>query len=168
MSHGTPRVPPVVAVSVPSGTTPEPQNFVIDATPYLASQELPAAGAFTTTQTKAVPLGTKRVTFWVTYTRGAAGGYPLFRPYFFGGSGGTVQGRLAVLDLSSFAAAAPEGTTNFYLETLRGPAPADDLAIRFQLTFELPAYASFIDLFCAEGGAVGTPGTIEVDYTGQG
>lgn len=166
--HSTPRVPPARATALPNGTTPIASNFVFGPTQYLASQALPAAGAFTALQTKAVPLGAKRVTYFVSYSRGAAGGYPIFRPYSFAGSGGTVQGRSVVLDLSSFAAVGQEGATKFYVEELKGPPPDADGPLLYKLTFLLEPYTTFIDLQVAEGGAPGTPGTIAINFTGEG
>lgn len=164
--HGTPRVPPTQASALPPGTIPAPTGFVIPSTEYLASQVLPAAGAFTAAQATAVPVGTKRVSFWITYTQGAAGGYPSFRPQYQ--TAGGDSGRATVLDLSSFTAANPEGTTKFYLEDLDGPAPTDGQPITYELTFLLPADVTGIDLMAAEKGVTATPGTIGVRFTGDG
>jgi hypothetical protein len=165
--HGTPRVPPAVAVAYPPNTTPLPSNFGFAGT-YLASAALPAAGAYTAPQAMGVPVGTKRVTFWITYTRGAAGGYPVFKPQFLGNGVGIQMSGNTMLDLSSFAAAAPLGAVNFYVEQLKGPAPSDGNALSYQLTFELPAFTVGCELLAAEEGVVGTPGTIEILYTLEG
>lgn len=165
--HGTPRVPPAVAVAYPPGTTPLPSNFGKAGT-YLASAALPAAGAYTAPQALGVPDGSKYITFWITYTRGGAGGYPAFKPQFQGNGVGIQMSGNTMLDLSSFAAAAPLGAVNFYVEQLKGPAPSDADALSYQLTFKLPAFVTIVELLAAEVGAVGTPGTIEILYTLEG
>ncbi len=155
----------------PSGNKNVVPNFVLGLSTLLASAALPAAGAFTSGDAL-LQAGAKRVTTWITYTRGAVGGYPAFRALSQPMPSATVPTpgfyRVPILDLSSFAAAAPEGMENFYMEELLGPAPADASPIAYELTWVLPANAAIFRLQVAERGVVGTPGTIEVLWTGDG
>lgn len=170
--HGTPRVPPGV-VTIPPGAVAIPANWAMPPASYLAAQALPAAGAFTAIQAKQIPVGSKRLTAWIQYTRGAVGGFPRFQMTWHAPTGAvpspldTPQGRTIVLDLGSFAAAAPNATTNAYEEQLNGPVPSAD-PLSYELTFSVPPYVSGFDLQCAEAGVVGTPGTIKVDFTLDG
>lgn len=141
-------------------------DFVIGPKSLIASAALPDAGAFAVGQTS-LPGGTKRVTAWITYTRGAAGGFPAIRASTRPSLTSSWY-RTPILDLSSFAAAAPEGRENFYQEELLGPIPADANPIRYELTFVLPANAAQFQLELAERGVPGTPGTAAVDWTGDG
>ena len=165
--HGTPRVPPATAVQYPPGTTPLPANSGL-AGDYLTSQALPAAGAYTPAQSLGVPVGTKRIAFWISYTRGAAGGFPVFRPQFQGNGVGIAMSANTVLDLSSFGTAGEFGTAKFYAEKLEGPPPSDDNELTYQLTFEVPPFTTIVELLAAEAGVVGTPGTIAIRYTLDG
>jgi len=141
-------------------------NFLIGLQTLIASAALPLLSAFTPGVAD-LPPGTKRVTCWITYTRGAAGGYPAFRASSRPVASGAYH-RTPILDLSSFAAAAPNGAMNFYLEQLLGPIPADAAAITYELTFLIPANAVQFQLEVAELGVPATPGTVAVNWTGDG
>jgi hypothetical protein len=141
-------------------------NFVLGLQVLLAEQALPAAGAFVNANAT-VPIGTKRVTFWITYTRGAAGGYPAIR---ISTRVSSVQDfhRVIILDLSSFAASGPIGIENFYVEELLGPAPGDGNPLRYELTIVMPANAQEFEFQIAERGVTLTPGTVSVGWSGDG
>lgn len=155
----------------PSGNKTIVPSFVLGLSTLIASAALPAAGAFASGDAS-LQAGAKRVTTWIRYTRGAAGGYPAIRASSQPPPSAAVPApffcRVPILDLSSFAAAAPEGMENFYLEELLGPAPADANPVAFELTWVLPANAAIFRLEIAERGVVGTPGTAEVLWTGDG
>lgn len=163
---GTPRVPPVApSVPTPPGTTPTPSNFVIPRTVQLATPALPLGGVFTAQPNTVIPLGTKRITYWITYTRGAAGGFPAFRAEWFNG---TEQANNTILDSGSLVPVQPFAEANFYQEELLGPAPATAAAIVYELTFEVPPGTIGARLLAAEQGATGSPGTITIAMTGSG
>ena len=142
------------------------QHSLLPLAALFASQALPAAGAFVA-ESAAVPRGTKYVTFWVTYTRGGAGGAPVFRASSRPSSASS-WARVPLVDKGSFAAATPNASEDFYQEDHNGPAPADGDPVTYDLTFELPANANAVQLEVAELGAVGTPGTALVNWTGAG
>lgn len=131
---------------------------------HIASSALPAAGAFTSQGFQNVPKGTLRITYWVTYTRGGAGGYPVFHHEY---SNGIDVAREIIQDDSSLdMTSPPNGRVDLGLEELKGPVPADDTAIKYALTFQqLPVATDRVRLLVAEAGAVGTPGTIQVVIT---
>jgi hypothetical protein len=150
--------------TAPSGGTAVPASFVVGRQVQLASQELPAAGAFTAQALQSIPQGTKRVTYAVTYTRGAAGGFPVFRHE---ASNGTETMRSVLQNDGSLVVTQPDGRVNVQLEELAGPQPADGTAITYELTYVLGANITATRLLVAEAGVVGTPGTIAVARTGD-
>lgn len=142
------------------------QHSLLPLATLLSAQALPGAGAFVT-GSASIPRGTKLVTFWISYTRGAVGGFPAFRASSRASSS-VAWRRMPLVDQSSFVAAAPNASENFYQEELRGPVPSGAAAIGYSLTFEVSANAAQIALEVAEVGVVGTPGTVEVAWTGAG
>lgn|SRR5574341_9350 len=143
-----------------------PGGFKAPAEVLFTSAALPAAGA-ELTKDVTLPARTKRVTLWVSYTRGAAGGLPgltlSVQP-----AGSTSFFRSIVLDLGSFVASAPTGSTNFYVERLLGPAPADGTALLYLITIEVPASASVLRVGAAEVGVTATPGTLSMLVSADG
>lgn len=158
-THGSPRHE--------SLTTAPGAPAILPRGDYLTNEVLPAAGAFTSDANQiAIPVGAKRITFWVKYTQGAAGGFPVFRFFDSFQAPPTVgeNFRNPVLDLGSFSSAGAEGTTKFYLEDLEGPPP-DAVTNRYKLTFELDAQTRSAGVQVAEAGVPATPGTVNVVYT---
>lgn len=138
-------------------------SFTIPREEHLAAQVLPAAGAFTAQGFAELPSGTRELIYWVTYTRGAAGGYPVFDAQW---GDGVDEGSELVLDEGSFAAAAPLGNFNVYIGRILGPAPADGNPVQYVLSYIVPYGASLARLRVSEGGDIANPGTIVVAYTG--
>lgn len=137
----------------------EPYGARRDPVSHLASGALPAAGAFTSQGFTTVEEGITEVSFVVTYTRGAAGGYPVLRPQWTEGSK-TISP--TTVDRT------PESANGYarrrlYLEELQGIAPDDANPISFDVSFGVPRTATGVRLLVAEGGVVGTPGTIEIE-----
>jgi hypothetical protein len=168
MGRGTPRVNPTSEPEpAPSGTTATTTTpFVVDRTVHLASQVLPAAGAFTAQPMESVPLGTKFLTYVVTYTRGAAGGYPVFRHESTNGVETNVREPLQ--NDSSLVVAQPDGAVDVVMEEIDGPAPADGDPIVFYLRYELMDGATAARLLVAEKGDPANPGTVAIARTGSG
>lgn len=156
--HPTPQI-------VPGQGGPIAPDFVFGPETLIPSGALPAWPTFTAPAPTAGPAGSKRVTFWVTYTRGAAGGFPVFR--VSASYPGGASFRIPLVDQASFLAANPNAVLKFYMEELEGPVPADGLPIKYELTFLLPANGNAF-LAVAERGVPATPGTIEVEYTLDG
>jgi len=128
----------------------------------LTSQALPAAGAFTNQAATVLPRGTKRVAFWVKYTRGAAGGFPDLRVLWTNTLG--TEGHETIVDRTlALTVAQPVASQLIYEEALLGPIPADASPIDYVIRFEVPAGTSAVRMIAAEKGVVATPGTIEIE-----
>lgn len=138
------------------------RGFEIPRTVYIASTPLPGGGAFTGDTAFAVPAGIRWITFWVTYTRGAAGGYPIFR--IFHGNG-VEEGNDIVIEQTA-AVVQPIGNQSFYLQELSGPVPATNDPLVYVIPVRVAVGSTFMRLRAAEAGVVGTPGTIAVTYAG--
>lgn len=128
------------------------------ATPHITSSTLPAAGAFTSQSLAAIPEGHTRVTYVVTYTRGADGGFPLLRVKW--GNGSDIFHSIVTVKQSVPVGAFARRT--ILLEELQGPAPVDGTPITFEIPMRVPTGATTCQLIAAEGGVVGTPGNIEI------
>lgn len=161
------RIIPIPGPPPPSGAVPVHPSFVVTRTLERAPIPLPGAGAFTAQVPSAVPLGTRRVTYWITYTRGAAGGFPRFRLEI--GNGVEILNP-HVLDAASLAPTAPTSdfaTSNIYREEILGPVPPDAGSIDYELSFELPPATTQMRLLAAEGGVPATPGSCGFAFTGS-
>ena len=140
--------------------------FAIEREVHLASQALPAAGAYTTQVYTALPPGTTRLAFWTSYTRGAVGGYPGWRVQW--GNGTESNSRAMILDEGSLTPALPSATAQTYQETLLGPIPQDGTALTYLYEFDVPPGATEVRLQVAEVGITATPGTAAIAVTGLG
>jgi hypothetical protein len=142
-----------------SSTNPEiVRGFEVARTVYAPSTALPAAGAFTNPSAYTIQAGIRYVTFWITYTRGAAGGFALLKVLF---SNGTEEGNDIVID-QSVTVAQPFGTQPIYEQVIQAPAPADANPIVFVLPVKVAVGSTNVRLLAAEGGVVGTPGTMAI------
>jgi hypothetical protein len=136
----------------------EPYGARRDAVTHLASSALPGAGAFTVQGFTDIEEGITEASFVVTYTRGAAGGFPILRPQWTDGSK-TIS--------PTTVNKTPESVNGYarrrlFLEELRGIAPDDANPLSFDVSFGVPRTATGVRLLAAEGGVVGLPGTIEI------
>jgi hypothetical protein len=132
---------------------------------YLASQALPAAGAFVVGGTFNLPAGATQLTWYCTYTRGAVNGQPVFQ---FSIGNGTELCRTTVVDNSSLVIAAPNATYNIYEERVKGPVVGSASPICYIIRLCLNQGETTVRMSVAEIGVVGTPGTIAVALTGGG
>jgi len=137
-------------------------GFELARTVHIASAVLPAAGAFTSQAAFAVPAGITEISFWVTYTRGAAGGFANLRVLI---GNGTEEGLEIAID-QTIVVVQPIGTQNIYEQQLAGPIPATAAAITFVIAVKVPRGATTIRMIAAEGGVVGAPGTLAIALTG--
>ena len=146
---------------IPPGPSPMPPAFLIPRTVELASQVLPAGGAYTAQAFSAIPAGTKRVAYWVKYTGNTATSKPKFRVEF---SNGTDTGGEMILDPSSIAAtSAGYASANIYVETLDAAAPGVSPAFwSGVIQVNVPDNSTGIRLLAAEYGDIvaGHAGTI--------
>jgi hypothetical protein len=134
-------------------------------TVHLASVALPAAGAFTTQAVYAPVSGLSRyIAFWVTYTRGAVGGFARFKVEW---GNGTETATELIID-ETLTATAPTARQSGYLYELDGPVPANASALSYLVILENTIGATTVALRSAEAGVTGTPGTIAIATTGSG
>jgi hypothetical protein len=136
----------------------------IPRTIHYAQSTLPAGGAFTSQLPFPMPLGTKRITFYITYTRGAPGGYGTFRLMW---GNGVEEVQETVIDTDLFISQ-PVGAQNLLLQDLDGPVPTDGYPISFTVYASVPGGATHVRLLAAERGMTALPGTIKIVLTGSG
>lgn len=140
--------------------------FAIDRVEHLTSQELPAGGAFTSQADISIPEGLTKLSFWISYTRGAVGGYPQFQVEW---SNGTETDYVEmILDEGSLSASQPNASVQLYRQRLLGPIPQDGNALTYIFPFDVPLWATGVRLLAAELGVTATPGTIAIAATGEG
>lgn len=137
-------------------------SLPVPRTVHLASQALPALGLFTNQDYFSLPSAAETLNYWITYTRGVAGGYPKVQVQW--GNGDEESSEL-VFDESSLATSGPIGSVNLYVEQLLLPPPNSAGALSMLLSVDVPAGATVARLIVAEAGQVGSPGTIAVTYT---
>jgi hypothetical protein len=146
-------------------TTPLPVSFSqlpaeIPAFVHCASAALPAAGAWSAQTAWGVPAGISEITFFITYTRGAAGGYPVFCVEL--GAGGVLS--LEQWEDDNPAITDPIGIGSLYdhVRDVRGLHPAGAAAVSRAITVTIPRGVTSIALRAAEAGVVATPGTCAI------
>lgn len=125
---------------------------------HLASAPLPAAGAFTSQVAHSLPPGAAYVSVYLTYTRGAAGGYPVVKAMLGTPS---AEGAVAIMD-PTVTAAAPAETQPIGPGVLVMAAPADGSPVTLAFTVDVRGGASKFRVLVAEAGVTATPGTCAV------
>jgi hypothetical protein len=176
--HSAPPLAPFGTGS--GGGSNAPPNFIIGPVAAIVPGVLPLLGAFQGGILASWPITTpdgnglrvQRISYKIRYTRGAAGGFPVFYATSTSsppaGGFSAVEFRVPLVDLSSFVAAAPVGRLKFYQEELEGPAPATDAPTDYDLTFLLPPGATGSRIYAAERGVIATPGSVEIYAYGDG
>ena len=137
-------------------------TLILPRTVHLASGPLPAAGAFTSQAPYDVSGGLDEVTCWVTYTRGAAGGYPILWPMW---GNGTEEGIDVAID-QIVTVSDPVGDQRVYEQQIEAPHPSGADAIVFCLPIRVPKGATTFRLLAAEAGVIATPGTMAIAIAG--
>lgn len=131
---------------------------------HLASGVLPAAGAYTNQTAAPVVQSQASICATVTYTRGASGGFPRFRPMW---SDGTTEAQGTVLNTAIDLSSPPAGRQSAYLWEIDGPAPSGAGAVSFTLSFDVQPGATTFRLLAAEAGVTASPGTCAIALAGQ-
>lgn len=126
------------------------------------SGALPAGGAFTNQAPFSIPSGIRCVTFYITYTRGADGGFPLFRLLW---GNGTEETQSTLIDTDFTTLSTVASSQDMFLNDLKGPVPTNGNPIHFTLETGVPGGATTVRLLAAEGGVVGAPGTVSISLT---
>lgn len=138
---------------------------------FLPSTVIAAFPAFTTPTPLDLPEKTEALTFYVTYTEGAAGGRPVFRVLYGSTLVAVLPGedaRDTVIDSGSLVITTPNGRFDFYMSEARGPDPAGATITYIVSCTAIPGGVRRANLLVAEVGVPGTPGTVSMTVTGDG
>jgi hypothetical protein len=153
----SPTIPITSCTSVSGSTSYEVSRQV-----HLAFQTLPLLGAFTNQDKFPVPTGIRKVTFYITYSRGDAGGQPVFHLLW---GNGVEEITETILDSDITQQSPVSVSQDLYLQDLLGPAPIDSNPVSFVLYASVPGGASTVRLTAAEKGNTTTPGSISITLT---
>lgn len=144
-----------------SGGVPNPHfdlcsndSVEIPATMHLPIGPLPAAGAYTDQFPYQVPHCVRRLSFYITYQRGAPGGYATFKIMW---GNGVDEYSETIVDYGN--------PSPLSLQTLIGPAPIDDDEVKFVVYMTIPGGCVSARLLAAETGMPGTPGICSITLT---
>ncbi len=152
--------------TIVSPTMPNPSSsccaFDMPRVVHLATQTLPASGAFTSQPQYQIPTGVRKITFYITYSRGAPGGRAAFK-LFWGNGTEEIQETIFDTDLENVDE--PSAVQNLYLQTLDGPTPDDGAPVTFGIYVNIPGGSNRVRLLAAEKGVPGTPGSIGITIT---
>lgn len=129
---------------------------------HLASSALPPGGAFTEQPLFPIPNRVRKVTFYVTYTRGAVGGYAAFRLLW---GNGYEENQETALNNALTVVSTQLVSQGMSLLDYVGPTPVSDDPVSFVLYAEIPGGAKSVRLKAAERGAVGMPGSVGITLT---
>jgi hypothetical protein len=129
---------------------------------HLATQILPVAGQFTNQSPYAIPHGIRKIAFYITYSRGAVGGFIALRLKWGNGSEET---QATIIDRSAIKLDGEFSAQAMRLSDLMGPMPPDDSPVSFMLEASVPGGSSTVRLLAAEGGVPGLPGTVSITLT---
>jgi hypothetical protein len=144
---------------------PSPTNCCsaveIPRTVHLLTQVLPPSGNWTNQPPYLIPDCIKKICFYITYSRGAPGGYALLRMLWGNGTDETQQ---TLIDLD-FTAQQPNSFQNMYLQDLEGPIPQTSAPVNFMVEVSVPGGCTTVRLVASEGGVPGAPGSIGITLT---
>lgn len=138
--------------------------FEIDRVVHLEPQVLPINNIFTNQDRYVIPSGIRTVAFYITYTRGAIGGFTVLR-LFWGNGVEEVQSTLVNENMNQITTALV--SQDMFIDDLKGPVPTDNNPISFLLEVSPPGGAKTVRLRSAEGSP-GTPGSISITLTASG
>lgn len=135
-------------------------------TSHQASAVLPVYPSTTSPTAYTIPNGLTEITFWINYTRDAAGSLPRFpRARVVWGNGTESAADLVIVDtldsvLDTFARRlAYDGEIDF-------PTAPSNAAHTYQLTVAVPKGATTAKILLSEAGEAAHPGTASVFLTG--
>jgi len=156
--------PPNATSYVPSVPVPSPGSccaFEIPRAVHLGTGVLPPAGGYTNQAFYVIPQGVRRVTFYITYSRGAAGGAARLRLMW---GNGTEETQETLVD-TDITINNQTSSQSMFLQELDGPVPPDSSPVSFMLETSVPGGARTVRLIASEGGVPGSPGTIGITLT---
>ena len=160
-----PCQPCSLPTSIPSGfVPPSPSSCcIIEVARTLHLQAtLPPGGQYTNQASFSLLPGLDEVTFYVTYIRGAPGGFVSLRLFWGNGIEETQE---TLIDGSFTPLSTSTVQQNMSLLDYFGPVPTNNDPISFILYVDIPGGSNTVRLKAAEGGAIGTPGTVSITLT---
>jgi hypothetical protein len=138
--------------------------FEIERVVHLAPQILPIGNIFTNQSQYVIPTGVRTIAFYITYTRGAVGGFTVLR-LFWGNGVEEVQSTLIMENVNQITTALV--SQDMFVDDFKGPVPTDNNSICFLLETTPPGGSKTVRLRAAEGSS-GTPGSISITLTASG
>jgi hypothetical protein len=159
---GSPCSPVYIPVSYPSQTGGQCCQYEIPRAVHLTSQLLPVGGGFTNQPSYIIPERIRHITFYVTYTRGAVGGYPEFKVLW---GNGVEETQETMTDMNYDVLPTSTAIQNMYLQDLTGPIPDSDAPVNSIIYVSIPGGATTVRLIASEKGKPGTQGTVGVSLT---
>jgi hypothetical protein len=129
---------------------------------HLPTQVLPVSGIETDQPPYKIPHGIKKIAFYISYTRGAAGGYAGFRLLW---GNGVEETQESLVDVDINKESSSNSSQSISLLDLCGPTPIDDNKINFIFYVTAPGGSSTVRLVACEKGVTGSPGTIGIVLT---
>ncbi len=146
--------------------------MIIPRTVHLATQVLPAlAGAFTDQDFFDMPIGTSKLVYYITYTRGGAAGRPIFHLIWgniLTDPGGGEESRALVIDGSVALVIGADGDGRFNVQTSEPQGPTASAEIQYVIECCcIPGGSRKSRLLASEQGNQGAPGTIAITLTGS-
>lgn len=154
-----PAPPPPAMPNLPSSAC---CPFEIPRIVHLPLGQLPAGGAYTTQGQFPIPTGIRHITFYITYTRGAPGGQPVFKLLW---GNGTEEIQETTLEHCDSNATTNSTLQALLLQSLEGPVPTDGMPMNFVLYVTVPGGSNRVRLVAAEKGMPGIPGTLGITLT---
>jgi hypothetical protein len=136
-------------------------GFEIARSIHLPTGPLPPAGNFTNQQYYLIPQRVRHITFYVTYSRGAVGGYASLRLMW---GNGTEETQETLIDMD-YATYNQFSLQNLSLQEFEGPVPPDDSPVNFMIEAGVPGGSTTVRLIATEGGVPAAPGTIGITLT---
>lgn len=150
---------------VPSVSVVTPQqccSFEIPRVVHLLTQNLPTGGAYTQQPPYLIPSRIRTIIFYITYTRGAAGGFGLFKLMW---GNGTEEIQSTMIDLDYHGINPANSMQDMYVNVLKGPEPIDNNPVSFGIEAKIPGGSTTVRLLAAEGGVLGAPGVVTITLT---
>ena len=154
------------AVIIPTvSATDQCCSFEIPRTVHRATGLLPASGSFTDQTRYKIPDAIRNITFYMTYTRGADGGYPIYQLLW---SNGVEETQETMIDMDFTILSPSSVSQDMFLQNLSGPVPDSNNPMNSIFRVCVPGGATSVRLIAAEKGIIGTPGILGITLTAAG
>ena len=147
----------------PVPVTDCPCEFEVSRITHLVTGSLPPGGQFTSQAYYTIPSGIRNITFYVTYSYGVPGGYPVVRLIW--GDGFTEAQETLLESNVVDTSPAPFAPQNLFLQEMNGPVPPTTAPITFLVEASVPGGAKTVRLIIAEKGVPSAPGIAGITLT---